>query len=201
MISSSKTFPGVYAQVTPSAPGALITAADLSLVAPVSIVVPAGEQPDTSEPDPTAVDLLGYEAFGPMGISAVTIKVAHSTAGFDFESIPDLVSIAFPNLINIDPGNSQGGYFTITFCPLLTTISLPVFIPNTGGSGNASYGFFGNALSVATVNALLHQFAATPGFNTGGALNLSGGTSAAPTGQGITDKATLIGRGVSVTTN
>lgn len=33
------------------------------------------------------------------------------------------------------------------------------------------------------------------------AINLSGGTNAAPTGQGLTDKATLITAGWTVTTN
>lgn len=61
----------------------------------------------------------------------------------------------------------------------------------------------GNALSAASVNSILAAAALyesdyAPGD---GALDLSGGTNAAPTGQGLTDKATLISAGWTVTTN
>jgi len=58
-----------------------------------------------------------------------------------------------------------------------------------------------NLLTVSAVNALLSAFVAanrTTGTRT---LNLGGTGNAAPTGQGITDKATLISRGWTVTTN
>lgn len=73
-----------------------------------------------------------------------------------------------------------------------------------GGTVSITLGEFradGNALNVASINALLAAFVAankTTGTRT---LNLSGGTNAAPTGQGITDKATLVSRGWTVTTN
>lgn len=58
----------------------------------------------------------------------------------------------------------------------------------------------GNSFSAAEVNALLAAMIAT--YSTLAAvLNLSGGTSAAPTGQGVVDKAALISAGWTVTTN
>lgn len=72
------------------------------------------------------------------------------------------------------------------------------------GFGARPYDFSGNHLSALTVNAILHELAET-GPTFGGlqasTIDLSGGTNAAPTGQGLTDKATLISNGWTVTTN
>lgn len=57
----------------------------------------------------------------------------------------------------------------------------------------------GNNLTQSAVNALLAAFVAAGG--TGGLIGLADGTNAAPSGQGITDKATLQSRGWTVTTN
>jgi hypothetical protein len=61
----------------------------------------------------------------------------------------------------------------------------------------------GNALSAGNVNAILSWYVSQGTFSATNAqeLDLSGGTNAAPTGQGIVDKATLIGNGWTVTTN
>ena len=66
----------------------------------------------------------------------------------------------------------------------------------------------GLALPAENVNYLLAQVVNLDGSigkqNFSGAgfvVNISGGTTAAPTGQGITDKNTLIARGCTVTTN
>jgi hypothetical protein len=79
---------------------------------------------------------------------------------------------------------------------LLTTVN----IGEIGTVKNlASVGFENNALSEETVNYILALLVSLDGTN-GTALwnnqvNLSGGTSAAPTGQGLIDKQTLIDRG------
>jgi hypothetical protein len=57
-----------------------------------------------------------------------------------------------------------------------------------------------NRLTQANVNAILASLVAA-NRTTGGVLNLGGSGNAAPTGQGLTDKATLISRGWTVTTN
>jgi len=60
----------------------------------------------------------------------------------------------------------------------------------------------GNALPVAAVNQILADLvvnlASRPAV---GACNLSGGSNAAPTGQGIIDKAAIAAHGWTVTTN
>ena len=59
--------------------------------------------------------------------------------------------------------------------------------------------FPGAALNVASVNAILQALDANGISN--GTLDLSGGTSAAPTGAGVTAKTSLQGKGWTVTTN
>lgn len=65
----------------------------------------------------------------------------------------------------------------------------------------------GLKLPSANVNAVLALLVSLDGTNgttlwgSGKTLNISGGTNGAPTGQGITDKATLVARGATVTTN
>ena len=56
-----------------------------------------------------------------------------------------------------------------------------------------------NQLTVTAVNAILADFVAAGALS--GTLNLAGFGNAAPTGQGLTDKQTLLSRGWSVTTN
>ena len=73
-----------------------------------------------------------------------------------------------------------------------------------GGTVSATLGNFqaqDNQLPADTINALLAAFVAA-GRNSGTCgLNLGGTGNAAPTGQGLIDKATLISRGWTVTTN
>ena len=73
---------------------------------------------------------------------------------------------------------------------------MPALVPINGVSFNVQ----NCALTAASVNALLARFVANAAY-VSGSIDLSGGTSAAPTGQGITDSATLTGRGVTVSTN
>ena len=76
-----------------------------------------------------------------------------------------------------------------------------------GGTVSATLGDFwanDNQLTAAAVNAILAAFVAAGRVKNSTntcTLNLGGTGNAAPTGQGITDKATLQGRGWTVTTN
>jgi hypothetical protein len=73
-------------------------------------------------------------------------------------------------------------------------------IPVSISAGSTLADFSGNAMSASEVNALLAFLVANyPDLMW--TLDLSGGTNAAPTGQGITDKNTLISNGWTVTTN
>jgi hypothetical protein len=73
-----------------------------------------------------------------------------------------------------------------------------------GGAVPASLGNFqaqNNQLTSTAVNAILAAFVAANKTTGTKILNLGGTGNGAPTGQGITDKATLISRGWTVTTN
>lgn len=81
----------------------------------------------------------------------------------------------------------------------ITTFSGALALGLFNSIGNGTITFAGNALNVTSVNAILAAAVET-GFSEG-ILNLTGGTNAAPTGQGATDKAALNGDGWTVTTN
>jgi Leucine-rich repeat (LRR) protein len=73
-----------------------------------------------------------------------------------------------------------------------------------GGSVSNTLGRFeaqSNQLTSTAVNAILAAFVAANRTAGTRVLNLGGAGNAAPTGQGITDKATLVSRGWTVTTN
>lgn len=65
----------------------------------------------------------------------------------------------------------------------------------------------GQKLTSANVNAImallvsLNGSSGTTAWGSGKTLTINGGTNGAPTGQGITDKATLVARGATITTN
>jgi hypothetical protein len=78
----------------------------------------------------------------------------------------------------------------------MTTLDLGSFVPLNGQTVDC----IGCALIDTSVNMILARCVANPAYVTG-LVRTSGGTNSAPTGQGILDKATLIARGVTVTTN
>lgn len=81
-------------------------------------------------------------------------------------------------------------YADISSLTTITVSTLPALV---------SANLVGAGLNVASVNAILVALDANGLPN--GAVNLSGGTSAAPTGAGIVAKANLIGKGWTVLTN
>ena len=106
--------------------------------------------------------------------------------------------------LNLSAGGSSGiGTLNITGCtslfgiffpdaPNLTSVTLTVL-------NAASVVLAGAALNVASVNAIL--IAADANGALSGTMDLSGGTSATPTGAGVTAKANLISKGWTVATN
>jgi 3-methyladenine DNA glycosylase AlkD len=110
------------------------------------------------------------------------------------ETVYDTLSIAGILLTSLDLGSLATAIVNIHDNPNLTDITLTNFVPT-----NDTKNYFSeNALSAATVNAILARFVANAAFVTG-VIDLSGGTNAAPTGQGLTDVTTLLARGVTVT--
>jgi hypothetical protein len=109
----------------------------------------------------------------------------------------------------------SGNFHTGNIPNLSSNTALAVFRANgqrgttkltgfAGGTVSATLGDFwanDNQLTAAAVNAILAAFVAAGRSAGTRVLNLGGTGNAAPTGQGITDKATLVSRGWTVTTN
>jgi len=106
-----------------------------------------------------------------------------------FFNCTSLASFSLPSLVTVG-GNVEGND-----CTALVTFSCPVWLP----AGGSTINFNNCALLAASVNQILARCVAA-GVTTGN-IDLSGGTNAAPTGQGILDKATLIFVGNAVVTN
>jgi hypothetical protein len=127
-------------------------------------------------------------------------------------------------------GYSPFGSFSVASMASLATLSLPAMISYNGtitantGLGNlasvtlgtvgtlksivgATINISGQKLDQASVNGILALLVSLDGtggttlWGAGKTVNLSGGTSASPSGQGIIDKATLLARTATVTTN
>ena len=103
---------------------------------------------------------------------------------------PSLTFIAFPVLTT-----SKGLYFHNNI--LLTSIELPSL--STIADKDTTLDFTSNALPSSQINLILSRFLNLSSFK--GVRLENQKPSAPPTGQGVTDKATLIGRGSSVTTD
>lgn len=106
-----------------------------------------------------------------------------------------LESISFPELITAN-------FIGLVANPLLTTVSLPKWVPTNGVSVDAKGGGagLGSALNQASVDHILARCVANASL-TSGTIHLDGDACAAPSAQGQTDAATLTGRGVDVFVN
>ncbi len=253
---------------------------------------------------------IGAFTFGPTGVETLIAQHTHALAGFYLVGEIFMITLAFPNLIDIDPENELQGPLIVQGASALTTLLAPVLSVVGGGigidgnpvlstldlhslsaagaglsltnnvsltgalnlsalttiignfsinapidelnlsalaqvSGNLAFNNtniveldFPSLTDVGNVNLSNNPLLTTVGFNTGTAINFSndviltscalssasvnavlaalviangggwmktvdfgGGTSHAPTGQGITDAATLTGRGATVNTN
>lgn len=113
------------------------------------------------------------------------------SVGGDLQAVNsfNLITLSGPKLATV------GGSVFFSGSAALTTVLLPVFLPTDG----ASIAFDGCALNLASVNLILRR-CVLAGLTTA-VIDVSGGTSVAPAGQGAADKATLIGNGCTVNTN
>ena len=116
------------------------------------------------------------------------------------KSNTSLTSLSLPNLVN--------AYCSLDFSgnTALTSFSFPKCNPQPyfyDGKYDiqTSHTWNGCALTEVSVNHILSRLALQVGWVGGSTVDLAGGTNAAPTGQGLIDKATLIASGVTVTTN
>ncbi len=145
-------------------------------------------------------------------VSLPVLTTANST--FTFASNPVLTSINIPVLDKI------GQFHNITGCPMLTTMSYPALLSigadiNITHSGLTSISFpllqeftgvnvatTHNNLTVSTINSLLNTFVSITPALSGRDFDFAlQAPFASPSGQGITDKNTLISNGNTVTTD
>jgi hypothetical protein len=129
-------------------------------------------------------------------LSSITISGV-SYLEINAENISSLVTVNLPELTSIVT-NYGGVPVNISFqgCSSLTTLNIPSL---NYVSDSIFMNYQGNAFSEATVDNLLVLLAATTSVD--GYLILSQGTNAAPSSTGLAAKATLEGRGWSVSTN
>lgn len=163
----------------------------------------------------TAVKTASLDAFFAGSVATTldfpTLVLAYGV--FVFRDSPNLVSINTPILRKFySDVNCQN-------CPALTGMSLPLLesfggqvnffndtalssfsIPGALYPNSFNVDMFGCALNAASVNQIIHRAAANPS-GVSGSMNLTGGSSAAPTGQGIIDKNALNAAGYSINTN
>jgi len=191
-----------------NAGAALFTSVDMSGIATLTSIVA------------NAATFTSIDASGCSSLSSVNFTEA-TFASVDLSNCPSLSNVSIANgtygsftlnlsgCTSITDLNTNLGFpfgassLNITGCTSLVGIFLPVATDLTTVTltvlNAASVVMAGAALNVASVNAIL--IAADANGALSGTMDLSGGTSAAPTGAGITAKNNLIAKGWIVATN
>lgn len=135
----------------------------------------------------TALSSISFPALTTVGGGAGT-----GGGGIDVHGCPSLASVSLPNLNN-SPSLSD---FDFSSCGVLTTLTFTnVLFPDNG----EIISFDSDILTAASVNLVLRRGVISGCTGEFFALNSPG--NAAPTGQGLLDKATLIAAGNTVQTN
>jgi hypothetical protein len=182
----------------------------LTVVIGLTTLVNADEYPSIAFVPASSVETLEFPTLA--SIQAPGFQIFGSSAAA-------LTSIQLPVLATAD-GNGDGATIAIVDCAVLPSLTFPVLTRLTGSeveiNGCPELALLSfpaltdlgdgmqillsdNAFTQDCVNALLALFVATGA--TGCTLDMSGGTSASPSGQGITDVATLEDAGWTVVTN
>lgn len=133
-------------------------------------------------------------------LTSITFPLLQSVdTEINFDSCSSLTSANFPALTSI-PASNNLFVVSATDCLLCATFSAPLLQTYLDGF---AFGFDGqNSLNAASVNQILRNgVLCTNGPLTASSFNLNGTACAAPTGQGLIDKGTLIGQGCTVNTN
>jgi hypothetical protein len=149
----------------------------------------------TSFSAPLLTQIGGIGSFSSCAALASVTLTSLQTVGsiiggrLDFNSDTSLTTLSLPALTAIQADFLGNG------CTVLASMSIPQLIFTDGSTIN----FTTDALNAASINQILARGVASA-VNTC-IFSLAAGTNAAPSGQGVADKATLIGQGNTVTTN
>lgn len=145
-----------------------------------------------------------YNPNWPSGVSQVYFpNLKFAIGGFTPQGTPQVSTFTAPSLINLGGTPSFYGSF------MDVGSSLRNVTIGTVGTFKSSGDLYldGQNLSQVSVDYILHVYASLDGtngttsFGAGRTLDLSGGTNSAPSAAGLTDKATIVGRGATVSTH
>jgi len=116
---------------------------------------------------------------------------------FSIGDCDSLTSLSFPNLVGFTTISTVAyADFVVSNNPLLTSLSIPAFVPNNTLIVDCR----NNAMNQASVDQVLARCVANAAYVSGW-VRLNGGTNSAPSVAGLADVATLVGRGVTVAHN
>lgn len=167
-----------------------------ALVSTASDIQVQGNTLCTSVSMPSLVTCGGILSLSGMTALASVNLNSLQTVGsrLDFNTDTSLTSISCPALTTVTgDGTNQ---INCSGCTLLSSWNAPVLLPVSNAT---TLTWNGDALNATSVNQILARGVAAA--TTTDTYNTAGGTNAAPSGQGVADKATLIGAGNTVTTN
>lgn len=146
----------------------------------------------------TSIDIGSLQTTGSdfslSGCSALPSLAANALNAVNGSSF-SVMNCSLLTSISLTALNALGGDFVFSNCPVLVTLNIPQAVFMAGAAIDGS----GDALNAGSVNQVLSRGVA--GGTTFADFELAGGTNAAPTGQGLADKATLIAAGNTVNTN
>lgn len=170
-----------------------ITADDVIVGASLNLSLPAGTTMFTVD----ANEMKAFAILEGNDLSSVfggrLIKIG--TDGLNIFGLPDLTVCDFHNLAEV------GGELAVWSCPSLSVVNLShlsIIKSNVIMAGNAFSESQVDAILLMLVNATTDGV--TP-WGSGFGVDLSGGTNAIPSATGLASKATLEGRGATVTVN
>lgn len=84
---------------------------------------------------------IGFFAFGDIPETTLTFNATTSLSGYDIESTSTPTTMSWPNLVSIDPSNTNGGFLTLFGNTGITTVSFPLLATVSTGilfSGNSA---------------------------------------------------------------
>jgi hypothetical protein len=138
------------------------------------------------------LDFIYYNQLSPTLLKIYAPLLATIGGNLAGAGNPALTEVYYPSLVSVsgpDGINYQD-------CTALVEVHFPSLVPVNG----KPIVFDNCALNEESVDGILARCVANAAY-VSGTVNLAGGTSAPPSVTGAADKATLIGRGVTVTTN
>lgn len=172
-----------------------ITSVNLPLLTTVNSLTIASANLLTSLSFPALSTISNCMILGAMNTLTTLSLPILSTAGcLNIQGLNAMISISFPSLTSINQ-TTNGSY--IYYNTNLSSVNLNSLTNFTG----AGFGFNGNKLPSSQVNTLLNKFVSITPAIVNKTFDFRQSIPAPPTGQGISDKVTLIARPNTVDTD